>query len=391
MKKINFIKKYISATQIALIAVAFVIATPVSVFAQEYSYNDDVSGGSDYTYNDDVSGGSDYTYNQDVSGGSDYTYNDDVYGGSDYGYSPVSTGEDTYYSYPVSYSTGYSTVGTVGVVYPSVGVSYPVSSYSSGRGHEVTVSYPQAGNTVNNYYSTSTYNYGYGYNNNTNTDSALSGTCSVSGTANVGSNLVWSASASGGNGFYNYYWTGDESLSANGQSVNKTYTYTGTKNATVTITSDGQSITRSCSVNVNNNNQVLAYTDTPSQLSSVYLSDVPYTGAEDNAKTVLFITMIVLWSAVLSYIMLKRKQSQMIAVSATESKSESRVQTNSDRNILESIETIARNNKVILSSEAVMKLAKLQQLNHINPKDILSKLSKGDWTTVGEKEVEASL
>lgn len=67
-----------------------------------------------------------------------------------------------------------------------------------------------------------------------------------------GSPVTWSAFASGGNGNYSYYWTGDESLSSYGQSTSKTYYYAGYKNAQVTVTSgNGQSATANCgTVNV---------------------------------------------------------------------------------------------------------------------------------------------
>ena len=54
-------------------------------------------------------------------------------------------------------------------------------------------------------------------------------------------------------------------------------------------------------------NQVLAYTDTNPSLSSVYLSDVPYTGLSDSLPIIIFILSLILWSGILAYVFLKRK------------------------------------------------------------------------------------
>jgi len=80
------------------------------------------------------------------------------------------------------------------------------------------------------------------------TDDDLSGSCSV--TPNHLTNngyLNWSASATGGDGDYDFSWSGTDSLNGNASFVSKYYSTTGTKTGTVTITSDGQSITRTCS------------------------------------------------------------------------------------------------------------------------------------------------
>ncbi|MFA6226913.1 MAG: PKD domain-containing protein [Candidatus Paceibacterota bacterium] len=156
------------------------------------------------------------------------------------------------------------------------------------------------GGGYNTYYYPYNYNYNYSYN------EALSGSCSagVSNTS-IGSTVTWTATAMGGNGFFTYYWYGDENLSSNSQYVPKVYSYGGTKNATLTITSNGQSITRTCSVNVG---QVLAYSETNPLVSSVYLSQIPYTGAGDILKVLLFITALTLWSGLIAYSSLKRRE-----------------------------------------------------------------------------------
>ena len=65
-----------------------------------------------------------------------------------------------------------------------------------------------------------------------------------------GNMITWYATASGGNGYYSYAWTGTDGLSSNESSISQTYTSSGTKTATVTITSNGQTITKNCSAYV---------------------------------------------------------------------------------------------------------------------------------------------
>jgi len=68
----------------------------------------------------------------------------------------------------------------------------------------------------------------------------------------------------------------------------------------------------------NNNNDdsnisVYSYTSsnpgTPSGVlaSGVFLSDLPYTGVSDSAKTALFVFGLFLWSAGVAYILLRKK------------------------------------------------------------------------------------
>ncbi|MFA6315628.1 MAG: hypothetical protein WC648_04665 [Candidatus Paceibacterota bacterium] len=63
----------------------------------------------------------------------------------------------------------------------------------------------------------------------------------------AGNVATWTAYVSGGNGSYNFSWSGNDNLSGNGQSVSKYYYNVGPKNASVTVRSAGQSITRACS------------------------------------------------------------------------------------------------------------------------------------------------
>ncbi len=69
-------------------------------------------------------------------------------------------------------------------------------------------------------------------------------------TAYVGNQVTWTATASGGNGYFEYSWVGTDGLSSTGNATAKTYYTTGVKVADVTVTSNGQSITKECLINV---------------------------------------------------------------------------------------------------------------------------------------------
>ncbi len=115
-----------------------------------------------------------------------------------------------------------------------------------------------------------------------------------SSNATVGASVVWSSVVYGGNGNYTYYWAGDEGLYGNTSVISKSYSSIGLKSATLTINSGGIVSTVNCgSANVYQYptnyypNQVLGYNQ-QSNLSAVYLNNVPYTGtASDNGKRFL--------------------------------------------------------------------------------------------------------
>ncbi len=64
----------------------------------------------------------------------------------------------------------------------------------------------------------------------------------------IGQEVTWRATVSGGNDFYSFYWSGTDGLRSTEPGVYKTYSSAGTKTATVEITSYGNTITRTCSV-----------------------------------------------------------------------------------------------------------------------------------------------
>jgi hypothetical protein len=99
------------------------------------------------------------------------------------------------------------------------------------------------------YYGTPSYN--YNYNNNYQypqyNQGALQVSCYPLGlSVRTGDSVTWTASAYGGNGSYNYAWTGTDGLSGYGSSVYKNYYSSGIKSASVTVISGGQSVTKNC-------------------------------------------------------------------------------------------------------------------------------------------------
>jgi len=142
-------------------------------------------------------------------------------------------------------------------------------------------------------------------------------------TAYVGQSVSFYATATGGNGSYTYYWTGDNGLSASGQSFTGSFQYAGYKTATVTVSSNGQTITRSCNVNVtgqayniqpSNVTLIQQPVPTANPVSGVFLSQVPATGISFGLKMTLFSLGILMWSAFLAFILNeKRKKSLALA------------------------------------------------------------------------------
>lgn len=72
-------------------------------------------------------------------------------------------------------------------------------------------------------------------------------TCSPSpNPVTVNQSVSWTSAATGGTGSYTYVWSGTDSLTSTGSSVNKTYTTLGEKLATLAVTSGGSTITTAC-------------------------------------------------------------------------------------------------------------------------------------------------
>ena len=147
-------------------------------------------------------------------------------------------------------------------------------------------------------------------------------------------------------------------------------------------------------------NQVLAYTDTNPTLDSVYLSDIPNTGFEDYYGTLVFISVLVSWSAILAYIFLNRKiKSQTVSAVVYVNKNEKNeidgsVTSNllkkitSDKSDIGKVEEYARRNKVLLSSDASAKIVKLSRLGQIDATEYIKGLAKGEWVAIGENQIQ---
>ncbi len=144
-------------------------------------------------------------------------------------------------------------------------------------------------------------------------------------------------------------------------------------------------------------NQVLAYNDTPT-LSSVALSDVPYTGAGDVFKVLLFAIALTVWSLFIALAFLKRKaRMQIVPIEnsvlgktsgANKFSGNFSNSVDSDEKAIEDLGNYARLKKVLLSSDASVKLVKLQRLENINLSNLINKISGGDWVAVGEKDLQ---
>ena len=314
------------------------------------------------------------------------------YGGNGI-YTYLWSGTDGLYSFTQGITAGTSISNLINKIYYTSGTKTAAVTVTSGT-QSITMN---CGSTniypLQNYYYNNNY---YPYNN---YYSPINGSCSANVVnARVGSSINWAATASGGNGVYQYYWNDSESNST-GQFLSKYYTSAGWKFMNMTITSNGQSLTKQCSIYINPGtaivnstyeNQVLSYNDSNTKLVAVYLSDVPYTGFDDVARIILFISALILWSAFLSFIFLKRKTIEGVYVQA-----ETKLKNNTeklnisidDRNIKQ-IEDYARSCKVLLSSDAVIRIFKLVKTEKINSLELIKKMSKEDWTAVGEMDIE---
>ena len=218
----------------------------------------------------------------------------------------------------------------------------------------------------------------------------------------TGDSIKWIAEADGGSGSYKYSWSGTDGLDGSSRTVTERYSDEGEKKARVKVTSGGQTEYATCYADVDDDNQVLSYVQTNPVMplaASVYLSDVPYTGAGDNIKIVLFATMLVLWSMFLAYYLLRKRMNSIQEVATVDlnnikSDSSFKVQDDFtktvelDNKALMDIEDYARMNKIILSSSASEKILKLSRLGKAKANEVIKSLSTGEWVAVGEEEIK---
>jgi hypothetical protein len=350
MKKIQNITEYIKTISVALIAMVFAIGLPVTTLAyDDYSY-----GGNDYSYsNNDYSyGGNDYSYSD-----YDYSYsgNDYSYGGNDYSYS----------------NNDYS--------YSDNDYSYSNQDYSYNTGNDYS-------------YSSGDYSYDYSPTYAVNSGSYVGGTTYYTGTTyypTYGSSYVYSGGYMGSNSTYTLpstYYYYPSSVYSGSYTGSNSYYYPTTY---YTPTYYTQPVA----------NQVLSYTDTNPIVDSVYLSDIPATGFDDYYGILIFISILISWSAILSYIFLKKKMSENKLVEVSVENSDTNIkeesnhtdfmnQISSDNSDINKVEDYARENKILLSRDASTKIVKLSRLGKINASEYIKSIATGDWTAVGENQIQ---
>ncbi len=111
-----------------------------------------------------------------------------------------------------------------------------------GGGSSYSNNYPT--NYGNNYYNNyPTGNNQYYYNTDTNLEVSCAPNTAVAGTNQL---VTWTSHVYGGNGNYQYYWTGTENLGGTQSTSAKSYSFSGMKSGALSVTSGGQTITRQC-------------------------------------------------------------------------------------------------------------------------------------------------
>lgn len=143
--------------------------------------------------------------------------------------------------------------------------------------------------------------------------------CEVSDSSiEEGDEVRISVDIDGGNGPFDIEWDGDidevDDFDDNAKSQRVEFEDSGRYEFEVTVEDDnGDEDSDTCTVRVSDDNNSIATTDGDlAGLSSVYLSQVPYTGVEDTAKVFGFIALIAVWSAAIAYYLLKNKTRSIV-------------------------------------------------------------------------------
>ena len=241
-----------------------------------------------------------YASPQNVQIGENVTYTASVSGGSgNYSYS--------------WYADGYGgSSQNISRSYGSSGTKYATVTVTSGN---------QSIQRTCSLYVNEPYNNQYQYQNPQNQYQNLYASCNVyPSTILTGQSATWAVDVSGGTGNYSYYWTGD-GLSGSSRTITQSYSTAGTKYGTVTVYSGNQTLTRTCTLNVNQAgggaSNVTVYR-TPGETplaSAVYLSQVPYTGIGSTAKVAAYVLMLLVWSAFISYMVIRKKARRALDLS----------------------------------------------------------------------------
>ncbi len=219
-------------------------------------------------------------------------------------YTYVWTGDDGLSSTNSSITKTYSTIGTKNA---SVTITSGSQSISKNCSISITTPPPPPSNPT-----------------------PLTASCSASpGVAEIGQNVSWTSSVSGGNGTYVYEWNGTDSLSSTDANITKNYGSAGTKNGTVAVTSGTETVTSAlcsvvvrpsvgCSGNCGGGGGIdqptvvlLKKLSTSSPLAFVYLSQIPYTGLSDHYGLVIFFLALIVWSILVTLVIRKDKAISM--------------------------------------------------------------------------------
>ena len=176
------------------------------------------------------------------------------------------------------------------------------------------------------------------HNNNNNDD--LEVVCRVSDTSiEEGDRVTFTADVDGGNSPYDYDWSGDtEGEDDNDDQITVRYDDDGHYEVKVTVRDDdGDRYTDYCPVvkvsrDSNDNNNINIITTTTggvptgqlSSLSSVYLSQVPYTGPAEIMKGIGFVAGILVFSSLIAYLLFGNRKKTAVSKKVSDFKESNR-------------------------------------------------------------------
>ena len=162
--------------------------------------------------------------------------------------------------------------------------------------------------------------------NNNDDDEDLDVECKVSDSSiEEGDRITIKVEIDGGKGPYDIDWSGDtdevDDFDEDERTQKIEFEDSGTYKFKVTVEDDnGDEESDTCTVRVSDDsdNRTTAVVNNTTDgelasLSSVYLNQVPYTGPEETAKLIGFISLVVLWSAVIAYYALRNKNKGQIS------------------------------------------------------------------------------
>jgi len=184
-----------------------------------------------------------------------------------------------------------------GSKYASVTVTSGNQTVSQNCGTNVQI-YDYNYSNNNNYNYNYNYDYNNYYNNNYYNNTPLYVSCYSNTTYSpVETRITWIASVSGGNGYYNYNWSGTDYLSGYTKNLDVIYHSLGIKTASVTVYSGNQTITKTCSNSVNITNQNYQYYSNPYLVYNPIVNNNGILVACYSNKTSTKIGSSIVWSA----------------------------------------------------------------------------------------------